>query len=404
MFFLFIPLMFLAMNPMLYDAGTIFRATFVAVIPAIYSLIAPPKLHNYKPILVATTVIIFWYLLGLVVNNQSYADFLFGAYGRGFGFLSLVGLFLLMFNSADNVIKNSKLLFFALYLTLSLAIVYGIFQSFDLDFFDYKANYTGIRLTLTNPNFSSAFLGILSVVPFGMFISGGKKYKAINLALFAITAILIFQTDSTQGFILSIIGCLLIVIFRYLPSYLYKPGYIIGALISLLSLFISFIFILLNLKIFSRLTSYLDLNLGITGRLQHWFTGIKIWGDHPFFGVGIENLGKYSGEYLSDNFLAEGYLNPDKTHNLVIDHFANGGIVVGILWIFLVATITWFSIRIQESKIDSIDNAKKQILASIWITYMLQTFISTDHLVLAVLGMIAAGAIIRINLEKNKKP
>jgi O-antigen ligase len=405
MIFFIIPIMFLAINPMLNETGTIFRATLLAVITAMSCLFSPPKLANYKLFIIPTTLIISWYLLGWAFHDQSYADFLLGSYARGFGLLTLIGLYLLLFISADNIIENIKWFFYALYFTLSLALIYGTFQSFGLDFFKYKLNFEGIKLTLTNPNFSSAFLGILSVVPFGMLLSKQSKHKILNLVIFIVTEILIFQTASTQGFVLSMIGCLSLIVFRFLPIKYYSSKnlarIIVLSFISFISLVIVFATVR-NLKVFNNLTKYLNENLGITDRLQHWLTGVRVWQDNPIFGVGVDNMGKFSGQYLSDNFLLGGFVNPDKSHNAVIDHFANGGIVVGVSWIYFIALVSWVAFRLQESSTPGIDDHKKQILVAIWLTYVLQTFISTDHLVIAVLGLISAGGILRMNFERTR--
>ena len=402
MIFFIIPIMFLAINPMLYETGTIFRATLLAVITAMFCLFNPPKLSNYKLFIIPTTLIISWYLLGWTFHDQSYADFLLGTYARGFGFLTLVGLYTLLFVSAESLIENVKWLFFALYFTLGLALIYGTFQSFGMDFFKYKLNFEGIKLTLTNPNFSSAFLGILSVVPFGMLLSKQGKYKILNLTIFLVTEILVFQTASTQGFILSMIGCSILIGFKFLPSKYYSSKNLVRIFIFTFMSLITAFATVLNLKVFGNLTKYLNENLGITGRLEHWLTGVRIWQDNPIFGVGVENMGKFSGQYLSDNFLLGGFVNPDKSHNSVIDHFANGGIVAGMSWIYFIAVVSWVAFRLQESSTPGIDDHKKQILVAIWITYVIQTFISTDHLVIAVLGMISAGGILRMNFEKTR--
>ena len=402
MIFFIIPVMFLAINPMLYESGTIFRATLLAVITAVYCLFSPPKLANYKLFIIPTILIISWYLLGWAFHDQSYADFLLGSYARGFGFLTLIGLYLLLFISADDVIENIKWLFYSLYFTLSLALIYGTFQSFGLDFFKYKLNFEGIRLTLTNPNFSSAFLGILSVVPFGMLLSKQSKYKMLNLTIFIVTEILIFQTASTQGFVLSVTGCVILIVFRFLPIKYYSLKYLIGIILLFFISLVLVVTTVMNLKVFDSLTKYLNENLGITGRFEHWLTGVRIWQDNPVFGVGIENMGKFSGQYLSDDFLLGGFVNPDKSHNMVIDHFASGGIVVGVSWIYFIVLVSWMAFRLQGSSIPGINDSKKQILVAIWVTYVIQTFISTDHLVIAVLGMISAGGILRMNFEKAR--
>jgi O-antigen ligase len=395
--------MYLAINPMLNDSSTIIRAFIVSSVPPLYLIFKNVTFKEYRVESLFLSTILFLYLIyWSLFQNQSYADFLFGAYGRGNGFLPLVGLYLLIIISAECFLRDNELFFRYTYAILSLSIIYGIFQAFGLDMFKYSGSNTGIRLTLGNANFASALLGIVSAIPLGKFFDNKGKNKLLHLFIYFLTLILIFQTDSSQGFVLWILTGLLFIYFR-----LVKSGRLnIGKLIIInSSILISLISILLVFKDSPRILNVWN-SFQVEARYEHWLTGLRIWKDHAFFGIGIDNLSKYSGQYMSQNWSAElgGASVPDKSHNTVIDHFANGGTLVGILWVGIIVLISWYAIKIQINKQTSLENWKIQALGCMWFTYLLQTFISTDQILITFLGFLTAGGVIGVyHREYSKK-
>ena len=401
-----LPVMFLAINPMLNDSATIFRAFLLSTLPPLYFVFYKNNFNRYKKEFIALLLIITLYLMcWIVFQNQSYADFLFGAYGRGFGILPLAGLYLSIFISADRFLKESSYFFKFTYTTLVISIVYGLFQSNGLDLFEYSNKSSGIRLTLGNANFASALLGILSVIPLAYFYVDRSKKRFIHLFILFLTLITIFQSDSSQGFIFWVINFVLFILFKSLENNritIRKLSYITVGLTS----FLLFVFILFQDKpVIKSFVSYLNTNLQITGRYEHWLVGIRIWQNHQLYGVGIDNLNRYSGQYMSDQWSASlgGFVVPDKSHNTLIDHFANGGIVVGLLWLIFITLVTWYCIKIQTFNIESIEHWKINAVGCMWITYLLQTFISTDHLMLSFIGYLSAGGIMAIYREGIKQ-
>jgi len=398
-----IPIMYLAINPMLNDSSTIIRALIVSSVPPLYLIFKNVTFKEYRVESLFLSTILFLYLIyWSLFQNQSYADFLFGAYGRGNGFLPLVGLYLLIIISAECFLRDNELFFRYTYAILSLSIIYGIFQAFGLDMFKYSGSNTGIRLTLGNANFASALLGIVSAIPLGKFFDNKSKNKPLHLVMYFLTLILIFQTDSSQGFVLWILTGLLFIYFRLVKSgrINFRKLLIINS-----SFLISLISILLVFKDSPRILNVWN-SFQVEARYEHWLTGLRIWKDHAFFGVGIDNLNKYTGQYMSQNWSAElgGASVPDKSHNTVIDHFANGGTLVGILWVGIIVLISWYAIKIQINKKTSLENWKIQALGCMWFTYLLQTFISTDQILITFLGFLAAGGVIGVyHREYSKK-
>jgi hypothetical protein len=139
----------------------------------------------------------------------------------------------------------------------------------------------------------------------------------------------------------------------------------------------------------------------VAQRLDYWRTGFEIWKDHPIFGVGTDQFQRYAALYRTpEQVKRDGvFVIPDKSHNVLIDHFANGGLVVGLIWIAFVVSVFYMlvkSIRNNEKVQVRRDLA---ILGTMWSTYVLQALISPDQIVLSLIGYSSAGLIAGIYLK-----
>jgi hypothetical protein len=139
----------------------------------------------------------------------------------------------------------------------------------------------------------------------------------------------------------------------------------------------------------------------VAQRLDYWRTGFEIWKDHPIFGVGTDQFQRYAALYRTPEQLKRDgvFVIPDKSHNVLIDHFANGGLVVGLIWIAFVISVFYMlikSIRNNENVQVPRDLA---ILGTMWSTYVLQALISPDQIVLSLIGYSSAGLIAGIYLK-----
>jgi O-antigen ligase len=394
MVFYIIPVFFLAMNPMLYDSATIFRGLLLTLFSSIYFLFNKIKFRKNLFVIVILGSLIGWYILGFFSNSQNYADFFLGGYSRGFGLLALIALFLVILIAENNVSTQDKILFNSLYITLVLAIIYGFFQSINIDFFQYVMNFNGIRLTLANPNFASAFLGIIGIVPIAFYFNNKSNKKYLHLLTFFVTVYLIFQTASSQGLVILLFSIILFFSFKIFP--LIKK--IRRSILLLSSTTLSAIVCLVFFSYSKIITKYLEESFQVSARLEHWLVALKVFESYPLFGVGIDNLGKYSGEFVSSEFVkrTQGYTYPDKSHNTLLDHYANGGFIAGTLWLIFIIYISIWAIKIQASSTSGIEKWKVHLISSIWYAYLLQTFINTDHLMIALIGFIAAGCILGV--------
>jgi O-antigen ligase len=259
-------------------------------------------------------------------------------------------------------------------------------------------------LTLANPNFSSAFLAMQSVIPLIYFFQTRGKLRFLHLTVYLVTLVMIYLTKSYQGavmvFISVIVGILVVLYLNRNLKYFWSV---------LIGMFLSFLLVIstILLKISPIYEKFLQIepSMGILARLSHWQTGINIWSNYPIFGVGIENLGRYSGAYIPKDFSNSlgGMVTPDKSHNTLIDHFANGGFVAGTAWFAFAIYISVLAVKIHAQKLAVDSHWIKIGLSSIWFMHLFQSFISTDHIYNVLIAYLSAGAIISIyNENKNK--
>ena len=391
-----LPILFFSITTFSLSVTTLFRSGILVLLALLILIIKPVKFGNYKVITILFCIIIFMYTASFIVNDQSYVNFLIGTFGRNFGILALIGLFLFVLESADNFAHSSQKLINSLYLLLGLSNLYGVIQSLGIDPINWEKG-AGISITIGNPNFYSALLGMLSIIPLYSYFNANKKYKYLHLLLYLSTFIQIIITGSSQGFVLFITNILLFVLLTFQNVLLNR----IKIVLLLFSVFFSAVIVILLTNL-QYILNYIDVNLQFKSRIDHWALGLRIWKDHFLFGVGIENLANFSGQYRDQAMREWGqYTLPDKSHNTFIDYFATGGFIVGLCWILFVVIIFAKSFKILRTASDLKNFDHVHTLFCVWATWILQTTFSPDHLVLAACGMMAAGALLG-NANKAK--
>jgi O-antigen ligase len=391
-----LPILFFSITTFSLSVTTLFRSGILVLLALLILIIKPVKFENYKVITILFSVIIVMYTASFIVNDQSYVNFLIGTFGRNMGILALIGLFLLVLESADNFAYSSQKLINSLYLLLGLSNLYGVIQSLGIDPINWEKG-AGIAITIGNPNFYSALLGMLSIIPLYSYFNANKKYKYLHLFLYLLTFIQIIITGSSQGFVLFITNILLFVLLKFQNVILNK----IKILLLLFSVFSSAVIVILLTNL-QYILNYIDVSFQFKSRIDHWALGLRIWKDHFLFGVGIENLTNFSGQYRDQAMREWGqYTLPDKSHNTFIDYFVTGGFIVGLCWILFVVIIFAKSFKILRTTSDLKNFDHVHTLFCVWTTWVLQTTFSPDHLILAACGMMAAGALLG-NANKAK--
>lgn len=341
-----------------------------------------------------TTIIIFLIpaslLISALINNSDWYYNFFGYYQRNSGILLYTSLAIAVYIISGLNIKSENFLKI-LFLPFILMLLYILLQAFNLDPMPWGNPYNRIIGTLGNPNFSSAFMGMMIPIVLSQRIKINNNLRAL---LWVGIFTLIFLTNSQQGRIVAILST-----FVYLSIvYWNKKRKFILAGLGIISLFTltSILTIIGFLKI-ETLKNFILLSGSGSSRIAYWEAALRMFKDRPLFGFGPDGFGRYFGFYRTPQDVLRDGANSiaDHAHGIVFEFLADGGIVLMTSWIIfnLFVAKKIFSV-INSDKLSSSEIRNFAILASIWTGYLVQSLISIEHVALATIGYLIAGVII----------
>jgi O-antigen ligase len=404
MFLALIPLVLVSVGWFAHDPVSIFASTvlFVGVLTAV--LVRGLGLWKKSWPLWFPIAVVLGYLVSAVVNGQGLASTYLGGYQRNFGIATWLALALVVLVGAQGEVKIRGFLDWALPGVLIFGLGYGFIQFLDKDPLPWTNPFDAVSLTLGNPNFAGAYFGILSVVAVSKIVTSKSiGIKFFGVVLFIATAFVGVKTNSLQSPLLIVGGLLIFALLSNLGSKStigritkFASGGVLGAaVIGIVVLFTgggSFVASAREKFFFQG---------SVAQRLDYWRTGFEIWKDHPIFGVGTDQFQKYAALYRTPEQLKRDgvFVIPDKSHNVLIDHFANGGLVVGLLWIAFVISVFYLLIKALRGTENVQVRRDLALLGTMWSTYVLQALISPDQLVLSLIGYSSAGLIASIYLK-----
>jgi O-antigen ligase len=404
MFLALIPLVLVSVGYFAHDPVSIFASLVLAIGAIAAVLISGRGAWKRSWFLWVPIAVVLAFVFSAVVNGQGLASLYLGGYQRNFGVAVWLALALVVLVGAQGEVKIRGFLDWILPSVLIAGLAYGCVQFLDKDPLPWTNPFKAVSLTLGNPNFAGAFFGILSVVAVSrVFVGKTVGLKVFGVLLFVVTVFISLETKSLQSPLLIIGG---VVIFGLLSNLGSKSaigritkfasgGVLTAALIGIGVLFTG------GGSFFASAREKLFFQGSVAQRLDYWRTGFEIWKDHPIFGVGADQFQRYAALYRTPEQLKRDgvFVIPDKSHNVLIDHFANGGIVVGLLWIVFVISVFYMLIKALRNNENVQVRRDLALLGTIWSTYVLQALISPDQIVLALIGYSSAGLIAGIYLK-----
>jgi O-antigen ligase len=362
---------------------------------AIFSLLilltSRSELIYLKTLLGVIGAFVLSLFLVLLFSGAKISDQLWGAFGRNTGLIAYLCLALILIASASLSSSDVVLKTFQFFIAVgSISTLYAIAQRFNLNPFPTFTIYRPVVSFFGNPNFQAAFSAMTLICAVGLFFAkDSSKFLRVFLIVYVeATIFVIFETQSLQGIVVSIIGILV-----FLGIRIFTDSEFFGFRISY-SIFVSFLSIIslagtLNHGPLSRFL-YKE---SVEARGDFWRAGIKMAFDHPVFGVGLDNYGNFymqSRDSKTINRDASGMA--DAAHNVFIDFAANGGVILFATYTALILyTLICAGKALQNSK--SFDPLLATLIA-VWIGYIAQSVISINQLGVAVWGWIFAGLVI----------
>ena len=399
--FAVVPMVALIIGPGLHDASGIPKLIALVSGGFLYASLNSNKIFLSSKIQLIPWLMVLSYGVIQLIRRDDLQHFLLGAFYRNGGLIALI-TFALIFTVSVNLPIKAIDSFYKVFLSTSYGLLlYGVLQILDFLPFRVSSQYqNSLELTLTNPNFASAYLGIfLSVFTIHSISLTKKKILVKNIFIGLLALFLLYRTHSLQGYLIIISSSLFFAISyrNRITSYLlrYKKFSAAAIILAISIVFVNFNFLL----------NWIVNNGSAKQRINYWKLSINIWQDNKLTGVGLENLRNYTTRYRDLEMVRqEGiFTAPDRSHNVVLDHFVNGGIFTGVLWLLFILTISYLAFRhlINRNINGVLDNYTLVVI--IWFGYVVQSLISVDHLALTLLGYISGGLIVGHSLINNRK-
>lgn len=346
-------------------------------------------------------IVIIIFLMSLLIatlaTDVKYVGF-FGDTFRKNGLL-VYTCFGILFISAFMFIRYHNLykLFNFTYFIAAVSIIYGFLQTTGKDFVDWVNPHNSLIGTQGNPNFAAAAMAIMAMILitslFSVYTPTAQKFIGGSFVLMLL--ILIYRSNARQGLIsfgVGLIFFLIILMFNRNK----KLGFV--GLSAGIILFFTSILGMLQIGPLQHLLY----KPSVTVRGYYWHAAVEMFKSHPLLGIGIDRYGAYFLEYRDVGYpLNYGFtITSSNAHNLYLQFFATGGILLGISYLFLTAWVLFRAIQGLRNN----SGEDRIILGGIfcaWISYQAQAFVSIDNLGLAIWGWVLGGAVIGLSAKTS---
>lgn len=348
------------------------------------------KSRKLKFLLILSCLIILQMIVSSIVSSAPFEQQFFGRTGRGLGIVTYVSFIIVVYASAVFV-KLDQLNSLVIAITFSCLIssAYAILQSFGIDFIKWDSKTNGVIGTLGNPNFQSSFAA-MGLLPVAVYCWNRKsKWLGFTLSM-TLLALVIFRTQSTQGYIASLLS-----IFVFIIIFYWYKNRLISYILFAFMISLGFAAILGMLG--KGPLSYYLYKVSVQSRGDFWRSAITTIEAHPFFGVGIDSFGDYYLKYRDEIAISHPWTEyTDNAHNFFLQYATTSGLPMTILQLILVIfTLIGF---LQILRAQPAFNGYIAALFTSWLVFQVQSLISPGNLPMIFWNAILSGTLIGISI------
>ena len=323
-------------------------------------------------------------------TDRSISENFYGSSGRNTGILTYLALSILMISAcAVSTPRFVGIFRMTLYSIGVVLFLYGCFQLAGLEPFPYVNVYANnVFGTFGNPNFQSAFMGILGAIAIisilDASLSARSRMLSGGISLASIFGV--YSTNSWQGFFNLFAGVaagFILLLFKYRR---FKTGFMVMSASTVGAIIVA-------LGIFGKgpLAEIIG-KASLEARRLYWESAVQIISSNPFNGVGFDAFGDWYRRGRSEEAaLSNAGLVSNSAHNVPLDIGVGGGLPV--LMIYLGLIILAMQKIVRNVKSDNLDVTYISICAA-WIAYQAQSLISINQIGLGVIGWLLLGIVI----------
>ena len=350
------------------------------------------RAKEVRVVLVVSGLLALALTASVVFSNAPLPQLLFGGYGRNTGFITYLSLLFIFFSaSLVRQLNFSRNLLRALMVAGVVNVLYCLITLTWKDPLPWNNTYKNILGTLGNPDFISAFLGIIFVVCMSWLLAKSSNWK---LRLFSlVTGLLaIFEAKKShaiQGLAVAAIG-IAIIGFFFVRSWISNKLATIGYSIAVGILGFMALMGALQKGPFTHFIYKTSVSL----RGEYWAGAINTAKNHPIFGVGLDTYGDwYRFERRPSSIILPGPNTTVNTaHNVFLDILASGGLFLFVTYLLLVGLSIIAIIRVMHRQRQY--DATFVALTAGWIGYQAQSAVSINQIGLAIWGWLLGGALV----------
>ena len=319
---------------------------------------------------------------------------LFGDYARRTGFLSYFSL-IIFFVAASLLFNFSNVALFDR-VTMVVGFIigfYGFLQHFKFDVIKWNNPYNSVLSTLGNPDFAAAAMAIFLVLAVGLIVNGSKPgwvrgWASANVVILFVTIVF---SQVRQGLLAGALGVGVIVI-----VWVHQRQKIAAWILVALSVVVGGLG-LIGMLNQGPLENYFY-KISVTYRGDYWRAGVRMFKNHPWFGVGLDRYGAYFRQYRdATQVLRRGPdLVSNAAHDVPLQLAATGGIFVLISFLSVTLFIFWrgvIALRITTG----VNQIVVATFFGAWIAYEAQSLISIDNVGIAIWGWILGGVVVALS-------
>lgn len=331
-----------------------------------------------------------------VATSSSPATSFVGVHGRWTGLVSYVsyvvfGLAALRHASGSFV---ERLLRGLLYSGVAVSL-YALVQAAGMDPFVWSADdVPDVFSTLGNVNFASAFVAL--TFPPALWYLGRRRSSAqdrwVGAAALATGWPALVVIGSLQGYVVGAVGVALMALgvgderFGVVQALLRRrPVQVTAVLAGLVAVVAA---------VSAWDSSVGRLGTGFEERLFFYDAAAAIVADHPIVGTGLDTFGRFFTRYQPvAHAVRFPEAVPDAPHSVPLGMFVHGGLVLGLVYVAVVAYVGWRLIGALRRHRGE-DRLLLLTVGTVWLGYQVQSLVSMDVPPLALVHWVTAGAII----------